>query len=161
MTKPKCMRTKRLGYGEGDTIALPSSSSSGSARLPWCFRLASIKRMLTIIHIIFHPFFYSSCCGWVLIVTSKWYVLSTYRCHIPGGVEQNIVTYQCAERTSSSELNLYWSCPLLYITTGGTVALLWSLGLSLKCFCKVGHTLLKKGQGYGLGGRWFFGWGTT
>ena len=39
----------------------------------------------------------------------------------------------------SSELNLYSSCPLLYFTTGGIVALLWSSGISLKCFCKVGR----------------------
>ena len=93
--------------------------------------------MPTIFYIIFYPFFYSSCYRWVLMVTSKRYVLSTSRCHILGSPEQKIVTYQCVERPSSSELNLYSSCPLLYFTTGGIVALLCSSGISLKCFCKV------------------------
>ena len=73
------------------------------------------------------------------MVTSKRYVLSTSRCHILGSPEQKTVTYQCVERPSSSELNLYSSCPLLYFTTGGIVALLRSSGISLKCFCKVGR----------------------
>ena len=95
--------------------------------------------MPTIFHIIFYPFFHNSCYRWVLIVTSKWHVLSTSRCHILGSPEQKILTCQCPERPSSSELNLYSSCPLLYFTTGGIVALLWSSGISLKCFCKVGR----------------------
>ena len=95
--------------------------------------------MPTIFYIIFYPFFYSSCYRWVLMVTSKRYVLSTSRCHILGSPEQKTVTYQCVERPSSSELNLYSSCPLLYFTTGGIVALLRSSGISLKCFCKVGR----------------------
>ena len=98
--------------------------------------------MPTIFHIIFYPFFYSSCYRWVLMVTSKRYVLSTSRCHILGSPEQKTVTYQCVERPSSSELNLYSSCPLLYFTTGGIVALLRSSGISLKCFCKVGRVPL-------------------
>ena len=70
------------------------------------------------------------------MVTSKRYVLSTSRCHILGSPEQKIVTYQCVERPSSSELNLYSSCPLLHFATGGIVALLRSSGVSLKRFCK-------------------------
>ena len=76
------------------------------------------------------------------MVTSKRYVLSTSRCHILGSPEQKILTCQCPERPSSSELNLYSSCPLLYFTTGGIVALLRSSGISLKCFCKVGRVPL-------------------
>ena len=98
--------------------------------------------MPTIFYIIFYPFFYSSCYRWVLMVTSKRYVLSTSRCHILGSPEQKTVTYQCVERPSSSELNLYSSCPLLYFTTGGIVALLRSSCISLKFFCKVGSVPL-------------------
>ena len=76
------------------------------------------------------------------MVTSKRYVLSTSRCHILGSLEQKILTCQCPERPSSSELNLYSSCPLLYFTTGGIAALLRSSGISLKRFCKVGRVPL-------------------
>ena len=68
----------------------------------------------------------------VIFFTIFWHFFFGHNIHILGNAEQKIATYQCAERPSSSELNLYWSCPLLYITTGGIVALPWSLGISLK-----------------------------
>ena len=58
------------------------------------------------------------------MVTLKWSVLTTSRRHNLGSTEPTLATYECPERLSYLQVNLYPSCPLLYSTTGGIVALL-------------------------------------
>ena len=59
----------------------------------------------------------------VLMVTLKWSVLTTSRRHNLGSTEATLATYQCIERLSYFQVNLYPSCPLLYNSAGGIVAL--------------------------------------
>ena len=85
------------------------------------------------------------------MVTLKWSVLTTSRRHNLGRTEPTLATYLCTERLSYFQVNLYPSCPLLYITTGGIMTLLWSLGISLKCFWKkwIHSPFTLGGRGYG------------